>query len=86
MIDIKKAEATLKGFFYSGEKKPHMWWNEFEKQLTSAFVAYDKHEKRQVHLNKMKLHILLDKVNADFLAHTKAGKWIELKRMPMTMS
>ena len=25
-INITKAEATLKGLFYSGEKKPHMWW------------------------------------------------------------
>ena len=63
-----------------------MWWEEFEKQLTSAFVAYDKHEKRQVHLNEMKLRILLDKVNADFLDNTKAGIGIGLMRLPMTMS
>ena len=25
-IEITKAEATLKGLFYRGEKKPHMWW------------------------------------------------------------
>ena len=50
-----------------------MWWEKFEKQLTSAFVAYEKHEKRQVHSNEMKLRILLDKFNADFLAHMKAG-------------
>ena len=63
-----------------------MWWEDIEKKLTSAFVANDKHEKRQVHLNEMKLRILLEKVNADFLAHTKGGIGIELTRMPMTMS
>ena len=63
-----------------------MWWEEFEKQLTSDFVAYDKHEKMQVHSNKMKLRILLDKVNAKFLAHAKAGIGIELARMTTTMS
>ena len=60
----------LKGLFYSGEKKSHMWWEEFEKKITSDFVAYDKHERRQVHSNEMKLYILLYKVNADFLDHT----------------
>ena len=63
-----------------------MWWEEFKKQLASTFVAYDKHEKRQVHSNEMKLRILLDKVNADFLYHTKAQIGIELTRIPMTMS
>ena len=63
-----------------------MWWEDFEEHLTSAFVAYDKHEKRQVYSNEMKLRILLDKVNADFLAHTKAGIGVELTRMLMTMS
>ena len=63
-----------------------MWWEEFEKQLTSAFVQYEKHKKWQVHLNKMKLRILLDKVNADFLAHTKAGIQIVLTMMLMIMS
>ena len=30
-INITKAEATLKGLFYSGEKRPLMWWEEFKK-------------------------------------------------------
>ena len=63
-----------------------MWWEELEKQLISAFVAYEKYEKRQVHSNKIKLRILLDKVNAEFLAHTKAGIGIKITRMPMNMS
>ena len=84
-INIMKSEAMLKGLFYIGEKKPHMWWEEFEKQPASAFVAYEKHEKRQVRLNKMKICILLDKVNSDFLAHTNTGIGIKLTRMPMTI-
>ena len=68
------------------EKKPHMWWEDLENQLNSDFVAYAKHDKRQVHSNEMKLRILLDKSNADFLDHTKAGIGIKLTRMPMTIS
>ena len=63
-----------------------MWWEEFEKQLTSAFVQYEKHKKWQVHLNQMKLRILLDKVNGDFLAQTKDGIRIVLTMMHMIMS
>ena len=33
----RKADKILHELNYTGEKKPHMWWNEFEKQLTSAF-------------------------------------------------
>ena len=32
--------------FYSGEKKPHMWWDEFEIQLTNAFNICNCLEKR----------------------------------------
>ena len=27
---VQKAETTLCELFYSGEKKPHMWWTKFE--------------------------------------------------------
>ena len=84
-IEITKAEATLKGLFYRGEKNLTCGGKSLKK-IISAFVAYDKHEKRQVHSIKMKLRILLDKVNAEFLAHTKAGIRIKLTRIPMTMS
>ena len=49
-------------------------------------MAYNKHEKRQVHSNEMKLRILLDKLNADLLVHKKAGIRIKLTRMTITMS
>ena len=28
-VEIVKAEKILQDLFYSGEKKPHMWWEEF---------------------------------------------------------
>lgn len=85
-IDITKAEHTLKSLFYSGEKKPHMWWEEFEKRLSSAFVAYDKHKGRIVHSNEMKLRILMGKVNADFLSQVRGSITVELNRSPMTIT
>lgn len=85
-INITKAETTLKTLFYSGEKRPHMWWEEFEKRLQEAFVTYDKRENRVVHSNDMKLRILMDKVNADFLSHIKASLTVELNRIPMMLT
>lgn len=85
-IDITKADNILEGLFYAGEKQPHMWWDEFERQLTYAFTSYDKREGRQVHSNEMKLRILVSKIKADFLAATKAALNIELARHPLIMT
>jgi len=41
-VDIVKADKALETLFYSGEKKPHMWWEEFEMQLTTCFTIYDR--------------------------------------------
>ena len=41
-INILKADDVFDSLYYIGEKKSHMWWNEFERQLTEAFVVYDK--------------------------------------------
>jgi hypothetical protein len=68
-LDITKAEVILTSLFYAGEKKPHMWREEFEKQLTSAFTIYSKREGRVVHSPDKKLRILLNKVQADCLVH-----------------
>lgn len=65
-LDVTKAELTMKTLFYSGEKKPHMWWEEFEKELTQVFTIYEKHEGRAVYSNQMKLCTLMDKVDAIF--------------------
>ena len=48
-IDIIKADNIIQYLFYSGEKKPHMWWDEFKRQSTYAFNTYDRHKKRSVH-------------------------------------
>ena len=85
-LDLVKADKVLDSLFYSGEKKPHMWWEEFEKQLTKAFAIYDKKENRQVHSDEMKLRILCKKINADFLQSARAGINIELSKVPMTMT
>ena len=48
-IDIVKANKIIQDLFYSGEKNPHMWWDEFERQSTDAFNTHDRHEKSSVH-------------------------------------
>ena len=85
-INILKADDVFDTLYYIGEKKPHMWWDEFERQLTEAFLAYDKKEGRVVYSNEMKLRILIKKIGADFLASTKAGIGIELTRPIITMT
>ena len=85
-VNVLKAEETLKSLFYSGEKKPAMWWDEFEKQLTHSFTIIHKDQKREVYSNEMKLRVLLQKVNADFLQSVKAAMSIELTRIPLMMT
>ena len=43
-LKVQKAEAIIKNLFYSGEKKPHMWWQKFEQDLQGAYATLDKHE------------------------------------------
>lgn len=85
-IDVTKAEEDMDKLFYSGEKKPHMWWEEFEQRLTMAFAVIDKREKREVYSNGMKLRILVKKISADFLSSVKASINVELTKTPMTMT
>ena len=85
-VDIIQADEVIDSLFYTGEKKSHMWLEEFEKLLTSAFAAYDKKENRCFFSDEMKLRILIKKVNTDFLANAKAGIGIELTRPIITMT
>ena len=85
-MEITKAEHTINFLFYSGEKKPHMWWGEFEKELSRAFAIYQRTEGRVVHSNEMKLRILMGKVQADFLQNVKAALNVDLSRIPMTLT
>ena len=66
-LDLIQANQDLQTLFYSGKKKPHMWWEEFETRLTTAFATYDKHEGPIVHSEGNTLCTLLNMVQADFL-------------------
>ena len=85
-MDIFKADEILNSLFYSGEKRPNRWWDEFERQLSAAFIAYDKKENRVVYSNEARLRILIKKVGDDFSSSTKAGIEIELTRPMITMT
>ena len=85
-IDIFKSDKIIQDLFYSGDKNPHMWWDEFEIQLTDAFNTYDRLEKRSVHSDNQKLRMLNIKINAGFLQATKSYINLELARTPVNLS
>ena len=85
-IAIRDADNVIEKLQYSGERRPTMWWDEFEKRLTMAFNVYDKKERRQVYSDEMKLRILCRKVDADFLQSTRQIINIDLTRTPVTMT
>ena len=72
--------------FNLGEKKPHMWWDEFEARLINAFATIDKEAGRQVHINDMKLRMLNIKIRADFLVTMKTQVQMRMDEVPMTMT
>ena len=43
--------------FYAGEKKPHMWWEEFESRFIVEFLVIDKQEGWKIHSDKSKLRM-----------------------------
>ena len=84
--DLISADRTMETLFYSGEKQPHMWWEEFEKQLTKSFTIYERHEGRNVYSDLHKLRILIRKIDADFLTQIKSSINLELTRDPVTIT
>ena len=82
-LNISRADNIIRNLYYTGEKKPHMWWEEFEKQLIWAFGAHGKREKREVYSNKHRLCILLSKIKAEFLEQTKSSINVELLKIPI---
>lgn len=80
---ITKAENTIRSLFCSGEKKPHMWWDEFKRQLLWAYSTLDRHDGHQVYSNEQKLHDLVKKIKADFLATQMSSITTELTRIPI---
>ena len=79
------AETDIQDMFYTGEKPPHVWWDEFEVRLTNAFAIVDKDAGRQLHTDEMKLCLLNKKVRADFLGTMKTHIEIQMSMVPMNM-
>ena len=59
-METTAAEKVLETIYYTGERKPHMWWLEFERQLTSAYATIDKAEGREVYSNAQELRSLIE--------------------------
>jgi len=68
-METTAAEKVIESIYYNGERKPHMWWMEFERQLRLAYATIDKAEGREVYSDVQKLRHLIQKVKADFLSH-----------------
>lgn len=80
--DIVRAEKIVDSLFYNGEKRPYMWWDEFERQLIWAYSTLDRIEGRQVYSDVQKLRKLVEKVKADFLLQTKTNVSMQANRNP----
>ena len=86
-IDLRDAEGLIENLYYTGEKRPHMWWVRFEQQLKWAYSILDQKEGRQVYSDERKLKKLLEfRIKAPFLAETKASLLVDLSRIPMRLS
>ena len=72
-VNLVQDDKILNNLFYSGEKKPHTWWDEFYRQLTNAFNTYDRLEKRIVYSNDTILFISNRKILVDFLQATRSS-------------
>ena len=84
---LVEAENDIQSLFYAGEKKPHMWWEEFETRLVTSFAVIDKHEGREVYSDTSKLRMLAKKVRTcDFLESTLSVIDLELTKEPVTLT
>lgn len=79
--DIIKAESILANLFYAGEKPPHMWWDEFERQLNWAFSVMGK-DRTTVYKDDAKIRKLTGMIKADFLAQAKTNIQMQANRNP----
>ena len=61
------ADNDIQELFYTGEKKPHVWWDESEIRLNNSFAIIDKDAGRQIHTNESKLRLLNKNIRAKFL-------------------
>ena len=83
---ILAADNDIQELYYAGEKKPHIWWGEFEIRLTNEFVIVDKDAGCQVHTEESKLRLLNERVCAEFLTTMKMTIEIQMSATPMTMN
>ena len=77
-IAIIEAEKVIDSLFYGEEKKSNMWWEEFEKKLTKAFVILDKGEDIYIYSDWIKLRTLTKKLNTDFIQGIRIAITIDL--------
>ena len=84
-VSVLEAEETIRSLHYSGEKKPHIWWDKFEKKLTFACTIMDKKERMTVYSDKLKLRMLAQKINMEFLLSIKSTVNVELTKLLVTM-
>ena len=63
-----------------------MCWDEFENNLNTSFINYNRLNKCDVQSNEMNLCMLMHKVQADLLTHTKVSISLELLKLPITLT
>ena len=51
-IDVLQSKRGLETLFYIGETRPHIWWEGFEKELTSALNTLDRKEWHEVYSSR----------------------------------
>ena len=85
-VNTVQADKVLNGLFYSGENKPHMWWDGFERQITDEFNTCGRLKKRSIHSNGMRLRILNRNILADLLQATKSSINLESAKTPVTIA
>ena len=83
---VLEAERDIQNMFYSGEKRPTMWWDYFEARLTNALAILDNDAGHQLYMDVMKLRMLNSKVKADFLMTVKRNMVLQMNVTPMIMT
>ena len=82
--NITKADIDMKNLTYTVEKKPSMWWIEFERILSLSYQTYVKHERGAVHSDQMNIRALLEKVTCDWIGKIKSYIKVRPSDRPMT--
>ena len=70
---VLAAKNDIQELYYAGEKKPHIWWDEFEIRLTTAFAIVDKDAGCQVQKDESKMHLLNKNICVDLLTNMKTN-------------